>query len=61
MATQESSPSRSSPDMSDSHWEHLGVAPALPSVIGHLELLGIPGRWDRIDGFGRRRVEVERR
>ena len=27
--------------------------------IGHLELLDIPGRWGRIDAFGRGRVDVE--
>ena len=36
--------------------EHLIVDPALPSAIGHLELLDIPGRWGRIDAFGRGRV-----
>ncbi|HSC90235.1 MAG TPA: glycogen debranching N-terminal domain-containing protein [Gaiellaceae bacterium] len=41
--------------------EHLVVDPALPSAIGHLELLDIPGRWGRIDAFGRGRVDVERR
>jgi glycogen debranching enzyme len=40
--------------------EHLVVDPALPSDIGHLELLDIPGRWGRIDAFGRGRVEVGR-
>ena len=40
--------------------EHLVVDPALPSGIGHLELLDIPGRWGRIDAFGRGRVDVER-
>ena len=39
--------------------EHLVVDPALPSAIGHLELLDIPGRWGRIDAFGRGRVNVE--
>jgi hypothetical protein len=38
---------------------HLVVDPALPVGIGHLELLDIPGRWGRIDAFGRGRVEVE--
>ena len=33
--------------------EHLVVDPALPAGIGHLELLDIPGRWGRIDAFGR--------
>ena len=40
--------------------EHLVVDPALPSGIGHLELLDIPGRWGRIDAFGRGRIDVER-
>ena len=31
-----------------------------PSGIGRLELLDIPGRWGRIDAFGRGRVEVEK-
>ena len=39
--------------------EHLVVDAALPSAIGHLELLDIPGRWGRIDAFGRGRVDVE--
>jgi glycogen debranching enzyme len=38
--------------------EHLVVDPALPVDIGHLELLDIPGRWGRLDAFGRGRVEV---
>jgi glycogen debranching enzyme len=38
--------------------DHLVVDPALPAGIGHLELLDIPGRWGRIDAFGRGRVEV---
>jgi hypothetical protein len=40
------------------HGENLMVDAALPSTIGHLELLDIPGRWSRIDAFGRGRVEV---
>jgi len=43
------------------HGEHLVVDPALPMSIGHLELLDIPGRWGRIDAFGRGRVDVARR
>jgi hypothetical protein len=43
------------------HGGKLVVDPALPSVIGHLELLEIPGRWGRIDVFGRGRVDVARR
>jgi glycogen debranching enzyme len=39
--------------------ENLVVDPALPVGIGHLELLDIPGRWGRIDAFGRGRVEVD--
>ncbi len=39
------------------HSDHLAVDPALPSEIGHLELLDIPGRWGRIDAFGRGRVD----
>ena len=38
--------------------EHLLVDPALPTGIGHLELLDIPGRWGRVDAFARGRVET---
>ncbi len=38
--------------------DHLVVDPALPSGVGHLELLDIPGRWGRIDAFGRGLVDV---
>jgi glycogen debranching enzyme len=41
--------------------EHLVVDPALPVGIGHLELLDIPGRWGRVDAFGRGRVEVKKK
>ena len=41
--------------------DHLIVDPALPATIGHLELLDIPGRWGRIDAFGRGRVVVGER
>jgi glycogen debranching enzyme len=41
------------------HGEHLVVDPALPTSIGHLELLDIPGRWGRIDAFGRGRIEAD--
>ena len=37
--------------------DHLVVDPVLPAAIGHLELLDIPGRWGRLDAFGRGRVE----
>jgi hypothetical protein len=38
--------------------EHLVIDPALPRTIGRLELLDIPGRWGRLDAFGRGRVDV---
>jgi glycogen debranching enzyme len=41
--------------------EYLVVDAALPSAIGHLELLDIPGRWGRIDAFGRGRVDIDRK
>jgi glycogen debranching enzyme len=40
--------------------DHLVVDPALPDAVGHLELLDIPGRWGRIDAFGRGRIAVDR-
>jgi glycogen debranching enzyme len=40
--------------------DHLVVDPALPASIGHLELLDIPGRWGRIDAFGRGRVVLDK-
>jgi len=40
--------------------EHLIVDPVLPQGIGHLELLDIPGRWGRVDAFGRGTVDVDR-
>ena len=41
--------------------DHLVVDPALPVGIGRLELLDIPGRWGRLDAFGRGRVDVQKR
>ena len=41
--------------------DDLIVDPALPSSIGRLELLDIPGRWGRRDAFGRGRVDVGKR
>jgi glycogen debranching enzyme len=41
--------------------DHLVVDPALPVGIGRLELLDIPGRWGRVDAFGRGRVEVTKK
>ena len=38
--------------------DNLLVDPAIPSMLGRLELLDIPGRWGRIDAFGRGRVET---
>ncbi|GAA3684595.1 amylo-alpha-1,6-glucosidase [Arthrobacter ginkgonis] len=40
--------------------DHLVVDPALPTSIGRLELLDIPGRWGLIDAFGRGRVDTSR-
>jgi glycogen debranching enzyme len=40
--------------------EHLVVEPALPDNIGALALLDIPGRWGRLDAFGRGLVTVDR-
>jgi glycogen debranching enzyme len=40
--------------------DNLVVDPALPSWIGHLELLDVPGRWKRVDAFGRGRVDTGR-
>jgi glycogen debranching enzyme len=37
---------------------NLLVDPAIPSMLGQLELLDIPGRWGRIDAFGRGRVDT---
>lgn len=41
--------------------EHLAVQPALPQGIGRMELLDIPGRWGRLDAFGRGRVDVDKK
>jgi hypothetical protein len=40
--------------------DHLVVDPALPETIGRIELLDIPGRWGRVDAFGRGRVDTSR-
>jgi glycogen debranching enzyme len=40
--------------------EHLIVDPGLPLSISRLELLDIPGRWGRIDAFGRGRIDTSR-
>jgi glycogen debranching enzyme len=38
--------------------DNLVVDAALPSRIGRLELLDIPGRWGQVDAFGRGRVDT---
>jgi glycogen debranching enzyme len=38
--------------------DHLTVDPALPMGIGGIALLEIPGRWGKVDAFGRGRVEM---
>jgi glycogen debranching enzyme len=38
--------------------DNLVVDAALPMSIGRLELLDIPGRWGRVDAFGRGRVDT---
>jgi glycogen debranching enzyme len=40
--------------------DNLVVDPALPSTIGRIELLDIPGRWGLVDAFGRGRVDTTR-
>ncbi len=40
--------------------DHLIVDPALPSGLGSMSLLDIPGRWGRIDAFGRDRETTAR-
>ena len=40
--------------------DNLVVDPALPVSVGWLELLDIPGRWGRIDAFGRGRIDTSR-
>jgi glycogen debranching enzyme len=40
--------------------DHLLVDPALPIGIGRIELLDIPGRWGRVDAFGRGRLDVDK-
>jgi glycogen debranching enzyme len=37
----------------DSDGQHLIVDPAIPQPLGRIELLNIPGRWGRMDAFGR--------
>jgi glycogen debranching enzyme len=38
--------------------ENLIVNPGVPEKIGHIALLDIPGRWGRMDAFGRGQIKV---
>jgi glycogen debranching enzyme len=40
----------------DSDGTHMIVDPAIPEPLGRIELLDIPGRWGRMDAFGRARA-----
>nr|WP_230415010.1 glycogen debranching N-terminal domain-containing protein [Micromonospora tarapacensis] len=40
--------------------EHLIIDPYVPSGMGRVELLDIPGRWGRVDALGRSREESSR-
>lgn len=40
--------------------DNLIVDPVLPHAIGRVELLDVPGRWGRIDAFGRRHDDHRR-
>jgi glycogen debranching enzyme len=40
--------------------QHLVVEPALPATLGSVTLLDIPGRWGRLDAFGRGLLAVDR-
>jgi glycogen debranching enzyme len=42
------------------HGDNLIVDPALPQRMGNLEVLDLPGRWKRMDAFGRGRVDTDR-
>jgi len=39
--------------------DNLVVDPVMPTDIGQLELLDIPGRWGKVDAFGRGMVDLE--
>ncbi|MEO3745623.1 glycogen debranching N-terminal domain-containing protein [Plantactinospora sp. B5E13] len=43
------------------HEGHLTIVPAVPEELGRIELIGIPGRWGRIDAFGHGRLRMGRR
>lgn len=36
----------------------LTVRPAVPASLGRIELIGVPGRWGRVDVFGRGRLST---
>jgi glycogen debranching enzyme len=40
--------------------DNLIVDPALPLRLGHLQILDLPGRWKKMDAFGRGRVDTDR-
>jgi glycogen debranching enzyme len=40
--------------------DKLVVDPALPERMGNLEVLDLPGRWKRMDAFGRGRIDTDR-
>jgi len=40
--------------------DNLIVDPALPLRLGNLEVLDLPGRWKRMDAFGRGRIDTDR-
>jgi glycogen debranching enzyme len=39
--------------------DQLVVDPSLPNTIGHLALLDVPGRWGRVDAYGRGKLIVD--
>jgi glycogen debranching enzyme len=41
--------------------DELLVDPALPNTLDHLALLDIPGRWGRVDAYGRGKLIVDER
>ncbi len=40
--------------------DNLIVDPALPKRMGNLQLLDLPGRWKKMDAFGRGRIDTSR-
>jgi glycogen debranching enzyme len=40
--------------------DNLIVDPALPLRVGHLQILDLPGRWKKMDAFGRGRIDTDR-